>query len=286
MAAKLLLIALAVTLLFLPASAIDFEVDQFLVKTVINTGESSVQNIKVTNTDTIQGDFVITHVGLNDILSVSEESFSLAPAASKDVSLSFASFVTGTGYAKAGVYTGKINIKSNEELMRVPIIFELQHADVIIDNKFSISPEHSNNIGSGETLPLDVTLINLRGSDSEQVNLRYYIKDLNDKIIFDETESVSFGTSASFTKYIAIPKAESGSYVIGIESDVDGNTGTSSSLIEIKGASNVITEKIEDFLNKHFFVIIIIIAVLSLMITVVATRNVIPKAEAPKRKRN
>lgn len=281
---KLLLAVIVSALLLVPASAVNFEADKFIVKTVINSGESSVQNLKVTNIDKVQGDFVVTQVGVNDLLRVSAESFSLAPEESRDVSLSFSSFVAGKGYTAAGIYTGKINIKSGEDLLRVPVILELQHANVITDNKFTIGPENLNTIAPGKELPLDVSLINLKDSDSERVSLRYYIKDLNDRIILEEAESVSFSTANSFTKYLTIPKVESGNYVIGIESDVEGDVGTSSSLIEIKSSSEFLTENIESYVNKHFFVIIIIIAIVSLMVTVISARSIAPP-EAAKRKK-
>ena len=272
---RVLLAVLISSLLIVPVSAINFSTDQVLLKTLMKTGESTVKEIKVTNTDSQNGDVSVTFVSPQNIIDITESEFTLTSGQTKSIPVRFSTYNIGSGNLMPGVYIGKINVVSNgdNKIQRIPVITEVESQDVTYDTTLSVAPKYSS-IPAGSDLSFDVNVINLRGKVGDSVIMTYSVLDLNSNSILPaQTETISLESRTKFSKTIKLPSnLQKGTYVLAVTSEVDGITGTSTYIFESTGLIGQIGA-LEDFVNKHFFVLIIAIAIFSLIITIVATRR-------------
>ena len=272
---RVLLAVLISSLLIVPVSAVNFSTDQVLLKTLMKTGESSVKEIKVTNTDTQSGDFSVTFISPQNIIDITDSEFTLTSSQSKNIPVRFSTYNIDNGNLMPGVYIGKINVVSNgdNKIQRIPVITEVESQDVTYDTTLSVAPKYSS-IPAGSDLSFDVNVINLRGKVGDSVIMTYSVLDLNsNSILSAQTETISLDSGTKFSKTIKLPSnLQKGTYVLAVTSEVDGITGTSTYIFESTGLIGQIGA-LEDFVNKHFFVLIIAIAIFSLIITIVATRR-------------
>ena len=272
---RVLLAVLISSLLIVPVSAVNFSTDQVLLKTLMKTGESSVKEIKVTNTDTQSGDFSVTFISPQNIIDITDSEFTLTSSQSKNIPVRFSTYNIDNGNLMPGVYIGKINVVSNgdNKIQRIPVITEVESQDVTYDTTLSVAPKYSS-IPAGSDLSFDVNVINLRGKAGDSVIMTYSVLDLNsNSILSAQTETISLDSGTKFSKTIKLPSnLQKGTYVLAVTSEVDGITGTSTYIFESTGLIGQIGA-LEDFVNKHFFVLIIAIAIFSLIITIVATRR-------------
>ena len=272
---RVLLAVLISSLLIVPVSAINFSTDQVLLKTLMKTGESTVREIKVTNTDSQNGDVSVTFVSPQNIIDITESEFTLTSGQTKSIPVRFSTYNIDNGNLMPGVYIGKINVVSNgdNKIQRIPVITEVESQDVTYDTTLSVAPKYSS-IPAGSDLSFDVNVINLGGKAGDSVIMTYSILDLNSNSILPaQTETISLDSGTKFSKTIKLPSnLQKGTYVLAVTSEVDGITGTSTYIFESTGLIGQIGA-LEDFVNKHFFVLIIAIAIFSLIITIVATRR-------------
>jgi len=272
---RVLLAVLISSLLIVPVSAINFSTDQVLLKTLMKTGESTVREIKVTNTDSQNGDVSVTFVSPQNIIDITESEFTLTSGQTKSIPVRFSTYNIDNGNLMPGVYIGKINVVSNgdNKIQRIPVITEVESQDVTYDTTLSVAPKYSS-IPAGSDLSFDVNVINLRGKAGDSVIMTYSVLDLNsNSILSAQTETISLDSGTKFSKTIKLPSnLQKGTYVLAVTSEVDGITGTSTYIFESTGLIGQIGA-LEDFVNKHFFVLIIAIAIFSLIITIVATRR-------------
>ena len=272
---RVLLAVLISSLLIVPVSAINFSTDQVLLKTLMKTGESTVKEIKVTNTDSQNGDVSVTFVSPQNIIDITESEFTLTSGQTKSIPVRFSTYNIDNGNLMPGVYIGKINVVSNgdNKIQRIPVITEVESQDVTYDTTLSVAPKYSS-IPAGSDLSFDVNVINLRGKVGDSVIMTYSVLDLNSNSILPaQTETISLDSGTKFSKTIKLPSnLQKGTYVLAVTSEVDGITGTSTYIFESTGLIGQIGA-LEDFVNKHFFVLIIAIAIFSLIITIVATRR-------------
>ena len=272
---RVLLAVLISSLLIVPVSAINFSTDQVLLKTLMKTGESTVKEIKVTNTDSQNGDVSVTFVSPQNIIDITESEFTLTSGQTKSIPVRFSTYNIDNGNLMPGVYIGKINVVSNgdNKIQRIPVITEVESQDVTYDTTLSVAPKYSS-IPAGSDLSFDVNVINLGGKAGDSVIMTYSILDLNSNSILPaQTETISLDSGTKFSKTIKLPSnLQKGTYVLAVTSEVDGITGTSTYIFESTGLIGQIGA-LEDFVNKHFFVLIIAIAIFSLIITIVAARR-------------
>ena len=272
---RVLLAVLISSLLIVPVSAINFSTDQVLLKTLMKTGESTVREIKVTNTDSQNGDVSVTFVSPQNIIDITESEFTLTSGQTKSIPVRFSTYNIDNGNLMPGVYIGKINVVSNgdNKIQRIPVITEVESQDVTYDTTLSVAPKYSS-IPAGSDLSFDVNVINLGGKAGDSVIMTYSILDLNSNSILPaQTETISLDSGTKFSKTIKLPSnLQKGTYVLAVTSEVDGITGTSTYIFESTGLIGQIGA-LEDFVNKHFFVLIIAIAIFSLIITIVAARR-------------
>src|SRR3989338_4770847 len=91
-------------------------------------------------------------------------------------------------------------------------------------------------VAQGSETTIEVRLYNLESIDSQNVDVEYFVKDMNGNTILTESETVVVKTQASFFKTISVPKnLKPGPYVFAAQAKFGNSIGTASYLFDVVG---------------------------------------------------
>lgn len=230
----------------------DFEIDNVLLKTSLKKSGSVVSNVKITNINDKQEGFSIGVNHLEDFISLDEESFELSPGETKDLQIIF-------GNSKVnppGIYLGNLEVSSDSDTKKVPIILEIESEDVLFDSSINLFSSNGDII-PGSKINAEIKLYDLVGSGKTSVDLTYYVKDFDGKTIINEEANTIIEGTPSLTKTIELPEnIKAGDYVLGVMVSYENSIGTSTNYFRVKSKSES-----QGFLGlgDNFLVIIIIL---------------------------
>ena len=214
----------------------DFDVDQILLKVLVRSGEFIEKQLRIMNTGNEQAGIDVEASGLPDLIKIDAPSFSIKPGQTKIIALNFSSFIPKEKIEQqAGIYVGKLTIKSEKAAREIPVVVEIETKNVLFDmNLNPVAIERKVKQGSDTTI--EVRLFNLESIESASVDVDYFVKDMNSNTIVTESETVVVKTQASFFKTISIPKnLNPGAYVFAAQAKFGKSVGTSSYLFEVIG---------------------------------------------------
>ena len=108
-----------------------FEVDQILLRVLMDDSSLISKDLKITNTGTEATNVYINQKGLNNIAIVNKSVLRINPGEYGLASILFLPSYQG-GNIPPDVYTGSI-ILSNSEIKNIPIVVEIESKDKAID---------------------------------------------------------------------------------------------------------------------------------------------------------
>ncbi|MBI1935171.1 hypothetical protein HYS31_01915 [Candidatus Woesearchaeota archaeon] len=214
----------------------DFDIDQILLKVLVRSGEFIDKQIRIMNTGNELSSIKVEVSGLSDIVKIDDSSFSLKPGQTKVISLNFSSYLPQDKIEQQpGVYIGKLIVSSDKASKEIPIIAEIETKNVLFDmNLNPVAIERKVKQGSDTTI--EVRLFNLESIESQNVDVEYFVKDINGNTIVSESETVVVKTQASFFKTLSIPKnLKPGPYIFAAITKFGKSVGTSSYMFEVIG---------------------------------------------------
>lgn len=219
---------------FQKASSPPFSADHLLIKVLLKEGEFAEEQFRIMNIVEREQQITLNYGGLEGLVSVDSPEFSLMPGQTKVVKVSFRSADKEKGIEQQpGVYIGNLAVKSGEYSQEIPLIAEIESANVLFDTNLNpVSLDRK--IEQGKDFVVEVRLFNLQSIDAENVEMRYGVKDLHGNTLITEQETAVVKTQASFFKTISLPKnLPPGSYVFGAETRLGNSVGTSSYVFEV-----------------------------------------------------
>ena len=219
---------------FQKASSPPFSADHLLIKVLLKEGEFAEEQFRIMNIVDREQQITLSYDGLEGFVSVDSPEFSLMPGQTKVVKVSFRSADKEKGIEQQpGVYIGNLAVKSGEYSQEIPLIAEIESANVLFDTNLNpVSLDRK--IEQGKDFVVEVRLFNLQSIDAENVEMRYVVKDLHGNTLITEQETAVVKTQASFFKTISLPKnLPPGSYVFGAETRLGNSVGTSSYVFEV-----------------------------------------------------
>jgi len=219
---------------FQKASSPPFSADHLLIKVLLKEGEFAEEQFRIMNIVDREQQITLNYGGLEGLVSVDSPEFSLMPGQTKVVKVSFRSADKEKGIEQQpGVYIGNLAVKSGEYSQEIPLIAEIESANVLFDTNLNpVSLDRK--IEQGKDFVVEVRLFNLQSIDAENVEMRYVVKDLHGNTLITEQETAVVKTQASFFKTISLPKnLPPGSYVFGAETRLGNSVGTSSYVFEV-----------------------------------------------------
>ena len=215
-------------------SFVPFDVDQILIKVLVKKGELLGKEIRVMNTWDKEATIKVEAVGISGIAKVVDSGFTIKPGQTKIVEINFSSFDREKSIEHVpGVYVGKIVIKSENFEKDIPVIVEIETKEVLFDSNLNPASGDKKVLQGGQTT-IEVRLFNLQSIEATNVDMDYFVKDLNGNTIISEKENVVVETRASFFKVIKIPQnLKTGSYVFIVQASYGNSVGTASYLFEV-----------------------------------------------------
>jgi len=211
-----------------------FKADQLLIKVLIKSHESFKSPLNIMDVSNEEIPITLEPKYLSDVVSLSENSFTLKPGQTKTVYINFRSFIEEKNIThEPGAYVGALLVSSGEFTKQIPMIVEIETKDVLFDANLEISAKRKE-IPLGSYSTVQVTLFNLKRSGLTNVKMDYFVKDIMGNIIMTERETVVVETQATFTKTIEIPdNFNPGDYIFVAQARYGGSVGTSTILFKI-----------------------------------------------------
>jgi len=190
-------------------------------------GATNVTPIMIKNTGNFTLDFILSaSTTVNELISLSETTFSLAPTQEKIVD------ATLTG-KKIGSYFGSIDITGDSIQKSIDVVIDVQSQQALFDAKIDI-PLAYKEVEAGKELKAQVTLINIGPAKTVDVSINYLIKDKSGNAIHESSEILAVEKQVSFVKSFSMPEnAQPGDYILTIEVRYQNSFAVSSDLFKV-----------------------------------------------------
>ena len=203
-----------------------FRVSPAAVKEHMALGASKTAALTIENTGETDLSFNLNVATINDILFLSDSSFSLGPGEQKIVELN----IVGK---KLGSYLGQVIIKSGDTERPVDVIIEVESGNVLFDAKIDI-PSAYREVEPGGELKAQITLLNVGPPRKVDVTTTYTIKDRSGKIVYESSETFAVQNQTSFVKSFRIPsELQPGDYLAIVELRYENSFAVSSELFKV-----------------------------------------------------
>ena len=200
----------------------------------------------------------------NDHVSVTDNEFTISGQRSNKIKVTI---LAGT---QLGTSAGKLIFRSDIKIITVPIIVEVESERVIFDSKIDVSPMDKLT-KAGDTLTTHITLLPV-GPRERIVDaiVKYTIRDLDNNILYTESETFAVDEQKSYDKEIPIPNdLPAGSYIVNMDVLYENSFATSSSLFEVEEE----VDQVSDDSNRLILIILVIIIPLALYLLVSAVKR-------------
>jgi len=209
-------------------------------------GDSSTKTVNIKNTADRDIDVQLKVKGIENIISLKEDSFRLVKGASKDIIF----LVVASESIEPGVYAGTIEIVdaiNGQLLQSIKLSVEVASRKALFDAKLDL-PVDQRSIYSGRYINPEITLLNLGTLNKVDVFVKYALKDFENNVVLESSETLAVKDQLSYTKDIFIPDHISGGdYILFMEVRYQDSVALASQLIRVderKGIGLIGTEPI------------------------------------------
>jgi len=125
---------------------------------------------------------------LSDIVSISDNKFTLKPGQTKTVNIDFNNNIKEKNIEhEPGIYVGNILIKSGSYVQKIPAVVEIETKGVLFDINVEI-PVRQKNIKQGERLEVQIDIFNLKKIGLTSVDMHYCVRDIAGNTIITEND--------------------------------------------------------------------------------------------------
>jgi hypothetical protein len=191
----------------------------------------------------------------------------------KEVKITFDSFEL-----EPGVYIGTLKITSTSYEIVLPLIFEVESRDVVVDGSLDIPPQYKT-IYLGDRLLAQLRIYDLIDfgdtTTGTKVSVNYKIVSLDGKTIASDDESVTFTKSIQVSKSVLFSDSVvPGKYVLEANIKYGPSIASSTALFEIKKKSFSDLIKSDTLLRKIVNWVLIVLGVALLWFIIVQIREI------------
>ena len=254
--------------IFIPQNCLN--VDRSIIEIKIRKGDSRKETIKIKNgcNKTIEVEINVSNIEKFFDFSVGEIKSTKAKfvlQADEELTL-FLNFRIQEE-EKVDIYTGQICIKSQYQIISIPVIIavlekELPFFDVVIE-----IPSFYKEIFPGEEVVAGITLYNFDGVKKDYI-VDIYIKNMKDEVIAHKQKVLSVETELYFTESFSLPAdLPYGSYIFYVKTSYQNRTAVSSALFYL------VEPKIFGIPKNFFLIFITAIAIALAIIIILLTRT-------------
>lgn len=208
----------------------NFEIDKGTILVSLKQGDVETEKVTVTNTGKKTITINVRSSGdIEEFVTVSPLSFTLAPKESKEVELVF--FASSSD--RFDLYSGKIFFEdedgSREDLS---VLLDIESKQALLDLYLDILEDPAVFSPGGEIVA-EIYAFNIVNQETE-IELFYSIVDDDGEIFFEESDKVKITNFLNITKKIKLPEDfPVGNYVLRVTSEYQGKTASSSELFVV-----------------------------------------------------
>ncbi|MBI2449435.1 hypothetical protein HYV49_04010, partial [Candidatus Pacearchaeota archaeon] len=247
-----------------------FYIDKKEIFVKLKLGETGKAFFSVINNGTEALNFVVRRAGLREYVTQNPRVFSLAPNESEGIDLII------TAPQEPGTYTSTIIVEAEGIIQETLLIIEVETAEKLFDVVLDI-PTRYKEVRAGSDIFVTMEIINLGEEGRVDVLLTYYLKDLNNNILFSYSETLAVDTKTSIVREIKIPNNfKPGRYVLAADVIYKNIVSTSSSVITIKEKINA---------EKIVGIMVSVIITVAISLLVYNLYNMLKKLESKKKAR-
>ena len=238
------------TTAFVIESEDTIETKSVLLKFSLNKGDTINKNIDIFSVS--GGEINLKLEGIDKGVNITESNFILKKGEKREIKINF-----DTRHIDKGVYVGQIRISGGGEEEIIPIIFEVESADVFFDGNLEIPSKYSE-IFPGDKIIVQLNIFDLisggeiqEGFGSSSVDINYNVHDLHGNTIISENENFVIDSQVKMTKTIIFPKdIETGQYVFSAVINYKSSVGIATELFKI---SEKESKSIADLFKENDF---------------------------------
>jgi len=210
-------------------AATELEINPVMVKKLITINDEIREPIKVKNIGIIEEN--ISSESSKEYFRLNDNNFLLIPNQTRGLYFDFKPEMIG-------VYNGIIKIYTGEKEYKIPIIIEVESKDLFFDSNVEIK---NSIVNRGEMLEIGLEVFNLREISDDEVEISYYVKEIDGDTIAEESEKINVKSYEYQIRTIELPEnIKEGNYFILVKTRKGVKIGTSTDTFQV-----VIPEEIE-----------------------------------------
>ena len=156
-----------------------FDVNPLFFKAVIEENSSIVNNLQITNIDSVLRHFLIQLDNMDGLVTLNQLEFDLESNEIKEIQISFNSI-----NKKPGIYLGELEIFSGDKTQHIQIVLEVQTKEVLFDGNLNLFSSDGEII-PGQKLNTEIKIFDLVNIGRSNIELEYFIKPVITKNIFE-----------------------------------------------------------------------------------------------------
>jgi len=204
----------------------DFSISESTIKERVILDSAKTKTIKIKNNGNVALSINLNVLTVNDIVFLSDNSFSLEPNQEKSVEVN----IIGK---KLGSYFGEIGASADGIKKSANVVVDVVSEQVLFDVKMDI-PSAYTEVEPGGELKSQITLINVGPANTVDVTPTYIIKDKNGNVIYEFTETFAVEKQKSYVQSMKIPgNSQPGDYLAVIELRYKNSFAVSSELFKV-----------------------------------------------------
>jgi len=202
--------------------ATELEINPVMVKSLITINDEIRVPIKVRNIGDVGEN--ISSGSSKEYFKLNDNSFFLRPNQTRGLYFNFKPEVLG-------VYSGEIKILTEGKKYVVPIVVEVESKDVLFDSKVEVK---NNLVEKGDKLQVGVDFFNLREISDDDIDVSYYIREIDGDAILEENEEISVKSHEYFLKEIELPDdIRKGNYIVMVKTRKGVSIGISTDTFQV-----------------------------------------------------
>jgi len=246
----------------------DFSLDQLFIRDVLTSNNFVNNSVVVTNLAVSEQNFKIKVAGIEDFVTLDKNEFNLASKDSQKVNVIF----SNKNSKDFGIYSGFIEVSSNNQQKRIPVTIEVQSEDILFGANVDVFPR--GKLYPGDKINLEIKIFDLSNIGEANIELNYFIKDFNGNTLFTEKEISSLKAPTTVTKAIELPRDMSvDDYLFGAILKYKNSVSTSSSVFKIIERENKLLSFIGDYKYLLVVAVVFIVVLVVLLITNKQSKN-------------
>ena len=255
----------------------DFSLSTSSIKEHLALGAAKTQSFKIINTGNTALKLNLNVVTVNAFVFFSESSISLQPGEEKTVEANIVGKMLGS-------YLGEIQVTGSDITKSIDVVIEVVSEEVLFDAKMDIPPAYKE-VGPGDNLKMQITLLNVGPARKVDVTTTYLIKDKYGNTLEESSETFAVEKQTSYVKTLKIPAdAKHGDYLAIVELRYGKSFAVSSEIFKVAEKKSLIKEAITPA-KSLAYIFIIFIGLLFLFVYLLVPKERILQTLRYRRKR-